>query len=268
MTYAERLRLRFATLDPQVDDLFLLEAHQIDELPVRAPAAALAAVLHADARLRRHLVVRHPPIEPFLTGLLALHPPVSPGQLDSSREELLWELADWIVYQRAPELLDGDVDPEALAAAIAGLVDVRDRTVIDAGAGTGAVSLVVAPVAGSVLAVEPVASLRTFLRARAERAGLRNLFVVDGFLHAIPQPDASADVLITRRAIGWRLDEERREVERVVRPGGTALHLVGTPATAAPDDVLHRELTASGHRYVTYDDGSGPMRAYLELFGR
>ena len=36
--YADLLRDQFPDLNPEVDDLFLLETHQIADLPERAPA--------------------------------------------------------------------------------------------------------------------------------------------------------------------------------------------------------------------------------------
>ena len=60
--YAELLRDRFPGLAPVVDDLFVLEAHQVASQPERAPARELAAVLHSEPLLHRFFVVRHPPI--------------------------------------------------------------------------------------------------------------------------------------------------------------------------------------------------------------
>ena len=104
VTYADALQSRFPGLDPQVDDLFLLEAHQIASLPTRAPSRDLAAVLHAYPRVRRFFVARHPPIEGYLTQLLAEHGPATDEELIDREAALLWEIADWIVYQRAPQL--------------------------------------------------------------------------------------------------------------------------------------------------------------------
>ena len=46
MPYADHLRILFPTLELEVADLFALEAHQIAQLPTRAPDRALAEVLH------------------------------------------------------------------------------------------------------------------------------------------------------------------------------------------------------------------------------
>jgi len=97
--YAEDLRKRFPKLAPVVDDLFLLEPHQIACLPQRAPRGELAVVLREYSKLVRFLSVRHPPIEPFLSELLHAAPTIE-MDLVECEDRLLWELADLIVYQR------------------------------------------------------------------------------------------------------------------------------------------------------------------------
>ena len=101
-----------------------------------------------------------------------------------------------------------------------------------------------------------MATLRQYIRDKAELLQIDNLFVLDGFLNAIPLPPASADVLLTRQAIGWKLDEELREIERVLKPAGIALHLVGTPHPAPPDDELHHQLMSNGYQHGTYHEES------------
>jgi SAM-dependent methyltransferase len=266
VTYADALQSRFPGLDPQVDDLFLLEAHQIASLPTRAPSRDLAAVLHAYPRVRRFFVARHPPIEGYLAQLLAEHGPAVVEELLDREAALLWEIADWIVYQRAPQLYGDMSDLDPGLTAISDVVSLDGKVVIDAGAGTGRMAFAAAGTARHVFAVEPVATLRRYMRERAARLGIGNLFVVDGFLDAIPLPAATADVLLTRQAIGWRLAEELLEIERVVKPDGTAVHLVGMPHPAPPDDDLHTQLVADGYRPGTYRAGSTVKRKYWKRF--
>jgi hypothetical protein len=260
--YADLLQEMFPELNPTVEDLFLLGPHQIASLPERAPGRELAAVLHAHPLILRFLIRRHPPSDPYLNALLAEHGPVSGPELAASERTLVWELADWIAYQRAPGAYDEAARIEFDLAAITDLVPLAGKVLIDAGAGTGRVALAAAPVARHVYAVEPVASLRGYMRTKG--IGLDNLFVLDGFLHAIPLPARSADVLVTCEAIGWQLDQELREIERILKPGGIALHLFGSPEATESSNRLFEALGSDGYRSDPYRKGTVSMERYLK----
>ena len=70
MPYADHLRALFPTLELDVADLFALEAHQVAELPTRAPDKALAAVLHAHPAVRTFLEVRDPAVASHLARVV------------------------------------------------------------------------------------------------------------------------------------------------------------------------------------------------------
>jgi len=265
--YADLLRAQFPDLNPEVDDLFLLEAHQIANLPERAPARELAAVVHAHPQLGRFLIARHPPIEAFLAQLLVEHRPVGAAEVGACEQVLVWEIADWIVYQRAPEFYDTGAEVDWDLRAVTGVVALDGNVIIDAGAGTGRVTFAAAPVAQVVFAVEPVATLRQYMRDKARRFGFDNVFVLDGFLSAIPLPPASADVLLTCQAIGWELAEELAEIERVVRPGGIAMHLFGTPCAEQSDNPLFQALSANGYHPDTFQEGDVRIHSYRKQIG-
>ena len=267
MSYAGLLQERFPGLDPVVDDLYLLEAHQIANVPERAPARELAAVLHAHPSLHRFFITRHPPIEGFLARLLAEHSPVGADELMALSKVLLWEIADWIVYQREPGTYDTEARVEWDVAAVTEIVALQKKVVIDAGAGTGRVAFSVAPIARHVFAIEPVTALRQFMRDKVTTRGIGNLFVLDGFLHAIPLPAGSVDVLLTCHAIGWALPDELAEIERVVKPGGTAMHLFGTPDGVQSGNPLHKPLVAHGYLLDTYQKGGLQIVRYRKQVG-
>jgi hypothetical protein len=254
MPYADHLRGLFPGLELKVADLFALEAHQIAELPTRAPDRELAEVLHAHPEVRTFLEVRHPPIAGHLTRQLAAHPPAEDADIVQSEQDLLWEIGDLLVYDTAPELLDALPTNDWDLGVVHDLVDLADRTVIDAGAGSGKVAFGAVSRARQVFAVEPVTRLRGFMRDKAAASGITNLFVLDGTLDAIPLPTDTADVLLTCRATGWRLEEELIEIERVVKHGGIALHL-GLPHPPSGDDPRHGRLTEAGYSVVSYAEG-------------
>ena len=263
MKYAESIRQMFPTLDPVVGDLFLLEPHQIANLPDRAPPTELAAVLRANPQLKDYLVARHPPIAGYVEGLIADQPAGVDADLAASEQELLWEVGDLICYQKAPQLYDERAPGQDFdRSSISDVAAVEGIRVIDAGAGTGLVSFMLAEHARHVFAVEPVASLRAFMRSKASRLGIDQLYVVDGTLDAIPLPDDSADVLVTCRAIGWHLDDELHEIERVLVSGGAAVHLTGVPDEAWTHEEWHRAFIEADYVADTYRLGTDRARRY------
>jgi SAM-dependent methyltransferase len=260
--YAEVLRATFPGLDPVVDDLFLLEAHEVAELPLRVPGPELAAVLHTNPSLRLFLCRRHPPVAGILDELLATHGPVPEAELSRCVDAVLWEVADWIVYERAPAYYDQQVTIPWDVTAVADVVDLAGARVIDAGAGTGRVALSVAPLASEVFAVEPVAALRRYLRKKATQHGLTNVYVLDGRLDDVPLPTGTADVLVTCHSVGWNLPAELREIDRLVRPGGTAVHAFAAMGGQPHGGPVIDALTANGYVHTTHSSSRGLLHCY------
>lgn len=93
------------------------------------------------------------------------------------------------------------------------------------------------------------------------------MYVLDGCLDDVPLPPGTADVLLTRQAIGWHLADELTEIERVVVPGGTALHLVGTPFPAPDGDEMHRALVEAGYEAGSYVEAGVTKRRYWKRIG-
>ena len=112
---------------------------------------------------------------------------------------------------------DGSLD-----AALRKVVDWTDRDVLDIGCGTGFHLPAFAETARSVVGVEPHAGLVRLARRRTRGTGVR---VLEGAAQALPVPDASVDVAHARWAyfFGPGCEPGLRELERVVRHGGTAV---------------------------------------------
>lgn len=264
MGYGDALRETFPDLRPGPEDLLLLEAHEVAELPERVPARELAAVLHAHPVLRRFLIARHPAGEGTLLRLMTAHPAVGAADLTKCEQTVLWEVADWIVYQRAPEYYETRSTITWDLAALTDVARLDGAVVIDAGAGTGRVTFAIAPMTRHVFAVEPVGTLRRYLRERASREGVSNVYVSDGFLHAIPVPAETADVLVTCHAVGWVPQRELAEIERVLRPGGIAVHLFGVEAAGPRDGSLFRMLVEHGYRHEVHPVADRRMHRYVK----
>ena len=204
MAPVSTFRRMFPGVALTVEDLLLLEPFQIAYFPGWVPERELAAVLWAHPMLRRFLVVRCPDVAGLLQSAMAQYGPAQDDQeLARCGDALVWTIADLLVYNKCPEVYDSLAFHKWGFAEVTSVVALNEKVVIDAGSGTGRVALEAAHTARHVFAVEPVGRLRQFIRSKAAAAGLKNLFVLDGFLDAIPLPDAFADVLITSHALGW-----------------------------------------------------------------
>ena len=226
------LRELFAGADLHIGDLYLLESFQIEYLPGWVPERELALVLWAHPSIDFFLRTKSPAVSQFLDATKAGHPPAADrSDLARAEDVVVWTIADLIVYNKCPELYDGLEFHGWDFAEVTSITPLVGKVVVEVGAGTGRLALEAAATADTVFAVEPVARLRQFIREKAVQQGLCNVHVLDGLGHAIPLPDGFADVVITSHALGWRLEEELEEFERVAMTGGYIIHCPGTAET-------------------------------------
>ncbi len=153
--------------------------------------------------------------------------------------------------------------PEALGWLAAELDVTPASTVLDLAAGTGKLTAALVPLAGHVIAVEPVAEMRRVLSA-----GHPDVEVLAGRAEQIPLPDGSLDAVFVAAAFHWfDADAALAEIHRVLRPGG-GLGLLwnrpeweGEPWHAEFVALLDRAREEQGapNRYV-----AGEWRAALE----
>jgi len=131
-------------------------------------------------------------------------------------------------------------------------IELRGKTVLDVGAGTGQVSLRCAPFADEVWALEPVARLRRYLERKMGACGFRNVRTIRGVLAALPLPDASVDAaILSNGSFGWSPEAELRELERVTRPGGAILLLA--PCNFSHEETLAKIEAAGGYEPFEFE---------------
>ena len=248
-----------------VEDLYLLEAFQIEYFRGWVPERDLAAVLSAHPAVKRFLEVKCPPIAGFVGETMArFGPAATPQELAECEDRLVWTIADLLVYSKCPEAYNNLEFHNWDFREVTSVTSLENKMVVDVGAGTGRVALAAAQSARHVFAVEPVARLRRFIRGKASEAGYSHVRVVDGFGHDIPLPADFADILITSHALGWRLEEELAEFERVVKPMGFIIHCPGTAEMAKREQGQHLRLVSPdwGYSFARYQESDGWKRKY------
>jgi len=253
----------FKNVALDVEDLYLLESFQIDMLPGVADRD-LAVVLWAYPSIERFLIIKCPSVADYIDDILKQYSPAKDEpDLAKCSDNLVWAIADWLVYDKCPEAYDTLEFHNWDFREVTIITPLDGKVVIDGGAGTGRVTLEAARTADRVYAVEPVTRLRQFIRDKAQEAFYRNVFVIDGFLHAMPIPDNCADVLITSHALGWHLEKELREFERVVKKGGYIIHCPGT-ADIPDEEAQHHRLISPdwGYDFSGYQESDGWKRKY------
>ena len=247
-----------------VEDLYLLEGFQIGYFPGWVSERDLAAVLRAYPSIKRFLEAKCPSISSFVEEATAgFGPAADQRELAECEDRLVWTIADVLVYNKCPEAYDQQEFHGWDFREVTSITSLDDKVVVDVGAGTGRVALEAALSARHVFAVEPVARLRGFVREKASNAGYEHVYVVDGFGHDVPLPNDVADVLITSHALGWRLEDELAEFERLVKPGGTIIHCPGTAENEREQDQHLRLVSPEwSYEFARFKEADGWKRKY------
>ena len=126
---------------------------------------------------------------------------------------------------------------------------------VDLGAGTGFVALALAPLVGSVLAVDISPVMAESLAAHAAQAGLENVRTEVADLRTYRLPAASADLVVSSYVLHHLRDEDKRalaaEAARWLRPGGrivVADMMFGRGTTRRDREILRDKVTALASR--------------------
>ncbi len=100
----------------------------------------------------------------------------------------------------------------------------RDDHVVDLGAGTGLLSLLVAPQVENVIAVDSAPAMLARLEQRAAAGGITNITAVGADMRSLPLEDGSASLIVSNYAF-HHLDDLGKELalseaRRILVPGG------------------------------------------------
>ncbi len=135
------------------------------------------------------------------------------------------------------------------------LVDLRDKIVLDVGAGTGRLAFEAAKTARRVYASEPCDMLREYMRDRIKAEGIGNVKVLDGEVMCLPYEDDTFDVVLSGHVVGDFYEEEIAEMTRITKDGGWLVICNGD------DDVKRKspdaELVKRGFEWFRHETGIG-----------
>lgn len=244
--------------------VLLLERVQISWLPQTKPSLQrnLGVALQGNPSVEWYVRHKCPEIGPWLDRMMSeLEPPATGSELRSAEIAVMEGINDWLVYAVDPSLYDDQSFLRWDSRELTSLVDFREATVIDVGAGTGRLTLTAAPTAHAVFAVEPIESLRRYLAVKARGMGYGNVYTIDGLAEDIHLPDETGDVTISGHVFGADPEAEHREMCRVTRPGGMIIHCPGT--SAASQAGAHDFLVAAGYEWSIFEEpDSEPVRKY------
>jgi SAM-dependent methyltransferase len=174
--------------------------------------------------------------------------------------KVMKSINDWLLYVYNPETYDNLDFTKWNDSELTDIVDFKGKRVIDVGSGTGRLAFVGAKEARVVYAVEPVTSLRRYLKEKAKKMGYNNFFVVDGIVEGIPFEDDFADILLAGHVFGDNLEIEYAGAERVIKDGG---EMILFPGANANDKERHDFYIKKGFDWKEFEEpGDGMMRTY------
>ena len=180
----------------------------------------------------------------------------APGGLSSDYvrecEIFVLEALETDIVYIYPEIMDEldyikTWDPHRLLT----LTDFKSKIVLDIGTGTGRLAIAAATQAKYVYACDPTDRLREYLMKKLERLDIKNVFVVDGIIERLPFQDEMFDVVVSGHVIGDDYDQELKEIDRVLKPGGYNVICPGEERKKSPDGPC-RELVDRGFAHRHY----------------
>ena len=179
-----------------------------------------------------------------------LRRPVARQTVEAARrhvlDRLFWELTYWKMPELYEELTAGERIHPGIFQALE--PDMRDRVVLDAGAGSGRASFECLQYgAGKVYAVEPSPGLLNILRRKLGERPEKDIIPLRGSFEHLPLADESVDLALSCSAFtaeeGQGGESGLAELKRVTKPGGKI-------ALIWPRTEDHGWLRAHGFHYA------------------
>jgi len=177
-----------------------------------------------------------------------------------AEKQILSAFNDWIVYICDPQIYDNLSLTKWDKRELLDMTDFHNKRVVDIGPGTGIQTFPVADLASVVYAVEPVKTLREYLRKKAKSKGFNNIYVTEGLMTQLPFEDDFADIVMSGHVFGDAPKEEYEEMLRVCKPDGM---IILCPGNNDKDDNRHAFLVEKGFSWDRFEEpGDGIKRKY------
>ncbi len=248
-----------------IETMLLFEERQLLYLPEHGKRRELALVLGTRPYIKWYIQNKAPKLCGWIDELLNEYKdePI-PDDMKSIERELICSMEDWVIYVTTPDDYHNQPFVNWDEKELTELTDYTCKIVVDIGSGTGKQAFAVAPLAKYVYCVEPVYNLRKYLRNRAKKEGISNLFAIDGLLEDIPLNNEFADVAMCGHVFGDMPEEELRELERITKKKGL---MVLCPGNDDEDNEYHEFLIKNGFEWSRFLEpgdviGSGYRRKY------
>lgn len=231
--------------------LLLLERVQFSWFPGWVNEDDLGLALNANPVVEWYLRHKCPELCDWLDGVMvkARDARLDAHAMRQAEIRVLQSLDDLITYVHDPTVYDSLDFLNWDSSELTSLVDFSAKTVIDIGSGTGRLAFVAAQAATAVFAVEPVGNLRYYIKEKARKRGMKNIYPVDGLITDLPFPDGFADVMMGGHVFGDEPDAELSELVRVTKLGGT---IILCPGNDDKDNERHDFLMAQGFAWERF----------------
>lgn len=172
------------------------------------------------------------------------------------------------IYRNHAREYEAMVSVEDLAGNVPALIrSVRPaagRRVADIGAGTGRLTMLLAPEAAHVYAIDRSPAMLAITAERAARAGYTNVETVEADHRVLPLPDESVDLAVagwtfghsTEWDVDWKAEVGRSLAEafRILKPGAPLI-IFETLGTGSEDPEPPNESLAALYAWLMHDQG-------------
>lgn len=130
------------------------------------------------------------------------------------------------------------------------ITNFENKKVLDLGSGTGRLAFAAAPYAKVVYACEPCERLRAYLKEKQKRLNIKNMYVLDGVIEAIPFEDDTFDIIMFGHVMGDHYEQEYQELCRVLKTGGYIIDCPGEDERKR--EMPSQEMLDLGFEYSHY----------------